>query len=412
MASTLFFFTKRYPYGNSEAFVHNEIPYLAQAFDRIVLCPLEEASRNKEGRPLPTNVEVYPLWERPELPKVQPSLFMNEFLTEIRRSPYRWKYLKGFPFYFQELRKAEELASAILEMVRAKTRKGDRSCFYTFWFYGGALALSILRRKGLLPGFVSRCHLGDLYDETVPGRFVPFNRVKVEHVSQLFSVSQHGAQYLKEHYPLHHEKVQAAYLGVKDHGLSPIGEPSRYRIVSCSTISRRKRVTRIPDILEKVGLPIEWVHFGEGGQREVLEERIRDLPEHVHVGLKGKVSNEEIRAFYRANTVHLFVNVSRAEGLPVTLMETAGHGIPSLAPDVYGNREAVTEESGILMGPSPAPEKAAKKIREFLSDPEAQKIAREKARRIYESRFDASVNYPAFAKALREEFTFELGDGP
>ena len=56
MSKVLFFFTSEYPFGTGETFIENEMPFLAQAFDKIILI-----SNNCDGnqtRQVPENVIV------------------------------------------------------------------------------------------------------------------------------------------------------------------------------------------------------------------------------------------------------------------------------------------------------------------------------------------------------------------
>ena len=64
----------------------------------------------------------------------------------------------------------------------------------------------------------------------------------------------------------------------------------------------------------------------------------------------GALSQEEVFSFYRCNHVDLFVNVSEAEGIPISIMEALSFGIPCVATRVGGNPEIVHHgENGYLI---------------------------------------------------------------
>ena len=42
MFDSIIFLTDRYPYGNGESFIHNEIPYLLDACQKIYIIPVNE----------------------------------------------------------------------------------------------------------------------------------------------------------------------------------------------------------------------------------------------------------------------------------------------------------------------------------------------------------------------------------
>lgn len=78
MMKELWLFTIRFPFGHGEAFLENELPILAQGFERVRLFPLLPGG---EQRPLPPGVEV----ER---------LFSEE---EAYRPLAKWRILMGLP---------------------------------------------------------------------------------------------------------------------------------------------------------------------------------------------------------------------------------------------------------------------------------------------------------------------------
>ena len=58
---TLLFLTDRFPFGKGEAFIENEIEYIADAFDKVYILPVGLTVNVKEQRSLPVNVKVLPL---------------------------------------------------------------------------------------------------------------------------------------------------------------------------------------------------------------------------------------------------------------------------------------------------------------------------------------------------------------
>ena len=62
MKKELWLFTMRFPFGNSEAFLENELPVLCERYDRVLLIP---GQYDGAKRSLPPNVEVLLLLEDP-----------------------------------------------------------------------------------------------------------------------------------------------------------------------------------------------------------------------------------------------------------------------------------------------------------------------------------------------------------
>ncbi len=84
-----------------------------------------------------------------------------------------------------------------------------------------------------------------------------------------------------------------------------------------------------------------WVILGEGEDRPLLEQKIKDYQLENRLILKGNISNVED---YYAKT-GIFVLTSRYEGLPMTLLETKPYQIPVVSFDIKtGPRECVIDE--------------------------------------------------------------------
>ena len=56
MKKILLFFTSNYPFGNGETFIENEMPYLAETFDQVVLVSNDTTS--PQIREVPSNVRL------------------------------------------------------------------------------------------------------------------------------------------------------------------------------------------------------------------------------------------------------------------------------------------------------------------------------------------------------------------
>ena len=84
-----------------------------------------------------------------------------------------------------------------------------------------------------------------------------------------------------------------------------------------------KRIDRIISALaEIVDLDIEWTHIGGGILlADLIVQAANLMPKNIKCVWLGDLANEAVIEFYRNNPVHLFVNVSESEGLPVSIME-------------------------------------------------------------------------------------------
>jgi glycosyltransferase involved in cell wall biosynthesis len=90
------------------------------------------------------------------------------------------------------------------------------------------------------------------------------------------------------------------------------------------------------------------VHFGGGSDEEMgkLKKQIDSLPGNIKVTLQGPTPNAKILEYYATGNVRLVINLSIAEGLPVSLMEAVSYAIPVIATQVYGSPEVANAVSG------------------------------------------------------------------
>lgn len=89
---------------------------------------------------------------------------------------------------------------------------------------------------------------------------------------------------------------------------------------------------------------MKLVFVGDGEQREVLEEKIRELRISDSVILVGNVSN--VNEYLAAADV--FILSSDYEGLPLSILEAMAAGLPVVSTDVGGVADVVTN-NGILI---------------------------------------------------------------
>jgi glycosyltransferase involved in cell wall biosynthesis len=130
-----------------------------------------------------------------------------------------------------------------------------------------------------------------------------------------------------------------------------------------------------------------------------VEEAAARLPATVAWELRGTVENTAVREFYATEPVSAFLSLSRAEGVPISMMEAQSVGIPVVALRVGGVPEIVTEDSGILLSPDADVSAVADALCRAM---EPASFDRAKVCAAFASRYEASVNYAAFADALLE----------
>lgn len=135
--------------------------------------------------------------------------------------------------------------------------------------------------------------------------------------------------------------------------------------------------------------------------------RSDDVPEAVleharSVGIKILGHRDDVVAYYAAMDV--FVLPSHREGFPRSVMEAAAMGVPVVATDIRGCREAVTAESGILVPIRNVPELTAA-LCGLVSDPARRSSLSSGATRLARDQFDVrrqvEISLDVYARGLR-----------
>ena len=286
-----------------------------------------------------------------------------------------------------------------------------RIVIYSYWFFVMARIGVFLKEKLMTEHpeasviLCSRAHGYDVYDYVNSLNYLPLRSLLLSKTDMVFPCSENGSNYIRAKFPEYSGKIRTSYLGSADNGVSAKSSDGVFRIVSCSRIEKIKRVEMIVEalaLLEGNGLRLIWTHIGDGEGFGAVEKLAKKKLGFMEYELLGRIDNSEVYEFYRENPVDLFVNVSRNEGLPVSIMEASSFGIPSVATDVGGTGEIVKDGiNGTLLSRSFKPAQLADVIREYTAMPdEVYEKRRLAARNIWKNNFNAADNYEAFSAEI------------
>ena len=170
-------------------------------------------------------------------------------------------------------------------------------------------------------------------------------------------------------------------------------------------IESKDRVTlvRAIGILRKRG-EIDNVLFailGDGEQKTMLEELVRNEAVHDHVMFLQGTSNVE--ALF--NVADFMVLSSIREGLPYVILEAASIGKPHIATNVGGVSEFVIHgETGVLVPPND-PEKLADAIKDLLDNPEKVDLLGTSAREKFLQQFTYDKFIDRTGEVYKDYFT-------
>lgn len=419
MGKILVLFDEKFPFGKGEAFLETEIKYYT-CFDSILVCPCSEREFSAPRKTTNTKFHIIKLGDRffsyklVKLARYLLAIFNKDFITEMIRLTTTGKL---------KLLNVKELLSFVAvgdkkfkeikrELKRSKIDRNSEIIFYSYWMHFHAYVA--IRLKKLYPHSkaVSRCHGFDLYEYRKPNNYIPLRPCILKNLDTIYCISDDGRKYLENEWPKVKDKIMVSRLGTIDYNIRPVAISRQpFKILSCSWLSPVKRVDRIIRALSQINdIRIEWTHLGDGELfKEIKDQSVKSLPNNVCLKLPGALTNQEVQKYYMENDYHLFLNVSESEGLPVSIMEAISFGIPVIATNVGGVNEIVKHDyNGFLLDRNFTDKDLVYSIRSIyeMSSSKYFKL-RENARKLWESNYNAAVNYKDFVSTLSCVHTFD-----
>lgn len=332
-------------------------------------------------------------------------------------APLFWKevFASGLPKKGGLWRAVDVLRSvaayhAFLFRVRLNKHLGGYDVAYFYWSDDRSLAGEFLRRTGFAKSVVSRAHGADLYEERRRGGYMPLKRRFNGAYNRLYLLSESARQYALSRYAYSPSSLGVAPLGVNIPETMAASSKDEFHILSVSFCVPVKRLSLLIDAIHQVvkarpAVRFRWTHIGGGPFHEQIKELARatfSAHGNLRYDLQGTITTEQIREFYEAGHIDLFLNVSLSEGMPVSIMEAMSYGVPAIAPDVGGVRYMVDDSTGTLLPAGCSAAEVAESVLAMQSlhfSSDYQRL-REGARRRAVERFNARKNYRAFIEGV------------
>ena len=407
--SMIIILDEHFPVLDNKSFLTHELNAIAKNGERTIIYPF---SKNSNGEyysyTFPRNICVREVCIRrtPWIIKLFyffKAFFVQQFWQDIELMKNKKVTLEGIKESLIFAARTELYSQIIFRDIKKNLRNDRRIVLYSYWMHVTAGVASKIKQRIKNSFFVTRAHGYDLYEERHQNGFIPGRRLIISSADLICPVSKQGADYLKKKYPwVDKKRIKPMYLGTFDHGLNDCKGYTN-RIVSCSNIVQVKRIELIVKALSKItDMEIEWVHYGDGDQMDRIKSLANEkIPANIKYRFAGEVINEHLMMEYKNKPFSYLINVSESEGVPVSMMESMSFGIPVIATNVGGVCEIVNEENGFLVEKDISPEQLSDVIRNAINiSSEIYKNMRIKARRTWEQRFDANLNYKEFYRLI------------
>lgn len=416
MKKMLLLFTKEFPYGFSEPFLENEYPLYKKYFDKVIIVTNHSFSKDnrlkKRHMVNDSTIEILENNFNKNFLKIIKFIFFAvtdlKFYSEFFKILFFHKANKeSFKNMFTTIAKA----NLCLKIARSRVRQLERENYklvaaYSYWLiYPAYAAVKFSKKyyKGKL-FTISRAHGFDLYEERNIQKYIPLRKYILNGLSEIAPISEDGEKYLLSKYPNYNMNLCVYRLGAKDNGIFKNSDKGDIlKIVSCSRLVPLKRIDKLIDALRKVSnIKIEWTHFGGGELFDSIVEKAKSLPSNIKCKFTNAIPNEKIYEFYKNNDYDIFINVSKNEGIPVSIMEAMSFGIPIIATNVGGNSEVVSDGyNGFLLKKNFSDEELISIIEKFYNMPKEEYCEfREHSRKKFEMDYNATTNYTKFIENI------------
>lgn len=396
--NTIICFTASYPFGTRETYFDNELQYLSKAFDRVYILPTYNPTKSNAQREVPQNTIVLPIAVPQGIPRIIQGVFnlspITPFLADMlenkvykKRANFA-KWLNAFLVSRIQYRKLHKL----LQKIASDT------LLYSYW--GGPEVFVTNLCKPYKK--IIRMHGGDFYLYRNSG-YLPLRKRIYRSADLLLPISNDIACILRKDYGIVPEKIFLNYLGINNHEtINELSPDGIIRVVSCSNLFPLKRVHIIAATIckWKSNSKIEWHHFGDGPEMEnikLLTENCNNP--NVNIFFHGWASTEAIYSFYNSHYITWLINVSKYEGVPVSIMEAFSFGIPAIATNAGATSEIVNDSNGQLIDLNVTEEILEKCILSCYD--EHYQIKRKNALITWKEKFNAGNNYALLTNKLK-----------
>lgn len=398
---------------NNHAFLQSELIRASESFERVLfLAPYGTISQSVLNEL--KNVRWYG-FDRDSL-KIS-SIYSLRHLCEqqvreelfgtIANHKYSLAYFKEFIFYLSFRDLVQKVANEFGVLDNA-----DKWKVLSMWYAADAYSANCLKAKSPRLSISSLVHSYEV--DPAKNEFILrlFRREYHDSFDLVSFISAHVKDAYIENVAkplnLRQDNISVCHLGIDklEDGFCSRSNDSVFRILSCSHIVPVKRIELLFEALEQYSdSPIEWFHIGSGPDLEIFRDKAnRCTNPHLSITFLGSLPNEDIHRFYVRNPIDLFVNVSKSEGVPVSIMEAIAYGVPVLATNVGGNSEIVQPDFGCLLSADPLPLQIWKKIKLFTCMPRDDiEAARKSARNFFAEQYDSKSIRKSFYQRLREK---------
>ena len=340
--------------GRPGSFFLQELPWLCAHFDRVLLCSHEGIAEITEPRPRQIHAKK-PLWGRASA--VFRAFFQAAFWQELGhlRRDRRLTAVNALKLYLFTVR-----GLTLQSWMEHFLRKNEEVTLYSFWMSYDGYAAALGKRRDPRRRAIARGHHFDINPAANPMNPYLMKGFTARWLDAIYPISQDALACLRACGPMPEDKLRVLALGssgeeATERFPAPVYQDGVFRLVSCAAVIERKQIPVLIDALAMWGEGrVRWTHIGGGPDEQAVRayaaQRLGDR-HHIEFEITGHVTPEQVQQYYQAQPFDVFVNTSRSEGVPVSIMEAMRAGVLTVAPRINGIPELVDQDVGMLYEP-------------------------------------------------------------
>jgi colanic acid/amylovoran biosynthesis glycosyltransferase len=186
---------------------------------------------------------------------------------------------------------------------------------------------------------------GDIFE------FPPHNLLlKSALAKKHITISEFNKKFLVEQFGINPKLIQVIHSGTDFTSLPPKPSVKINKIITVARLEKMKALENLIKACRELrdrGIHFESLIIGEGPERTMLEELIKDFNLSGQVKLIGNQTSDSVFNFLAQSKI--MVMTSRSEGIPVSLVEAMARRVPVIATRITGIPELVENESNGLL---------------------------------------------------------------
>jgi N-acetyl sugar amidotransferase len=424
--SNLVIFVSDYPYGPGEPFLEEELRIISKDFNKIYLVNFHLNNNNNNNKPyefyVPENAKVISAYKGKRFRNLKSFIsfapIFEIFLAVVKhKRKLSFSLVKLIYYYWTEGVRDE---SAILSILKTHQINPENTMFYSYWCDTNCVSLANISKQNKSFNYLTRLHGWDLYYERHQINFLPFRERIFNNSYKVLPISKDGRKYILDNkLSIDKQKVTRAYLGVADLELNVnyknevLVDKKILKIITISHINPVKSLFRLVEALSLINdYEVVWtlIGYGDGVFDVEFKKQAANLltnKKNITIDYRGKLPKELVFEIIQNEPFDVIVNCSKAEGIPVSLMEAMSAGIPGIAFNVGGIPELIKDRfNGFLL--DHVTENHSLLLKEtmdkffILSSEDKMKFS-SNARLVWSDNFNSKVNYNRFSKMLKRE---------